>query len=980
MGVPSFYRWLVNKYPCVVVKAKEERKDRAIDTATPNPNGIEFDNLYLDMNGIIHPCFHSDDFVLPPTTFKDVFDNIFEYIDHLFSIVRPRNLLYMSIDGVAPRAKMNQQRSRRFQTAKANEIAEQEEDKLRRKFEMEGKELLPKMETEISDSNIITPGTKFMFELSKALQGYILSRMNKDSGWKDIKVILSDANVPGEGEHKIMSFIRQQRNLPDYNPNSRHCIYGLDADLIMLSLATHEVHFSVLREDVLVQEERLRCESALQTSLYNEDSSLANHTRNQNTSLIKKPYEFVQLWILREYLELDMKILDPQGKSKELDIERLIDDFIFICFFAGNDFLPHMPTLEIHEGAIDLLTMVYKEKFHSLGGYLVDTSRVDDKHGGFVKLKRVEKFILLVGSFEDKIFKKRLELREGQLKRLLFHHSKSQDEDMDSNQELNSMNIHCPPYQRSPSSIALGTVPIDNVIFSNEMESPYAENKEIIKIKNTKELKDNLKDFIRSKSDLFKKGGLGGLDKVKLGTVGSKQRYYQIKFPADSPDDIERIRKAIVQSYTEGLLWVLLYYFSEIPSWTWFYPYHYGPFASDLKGMSQVKVKFQKGLPFKPFDQLMAVLPPRSAGSLPKPYGEIMTNDQSNIIDFYPADFEVDCDGKRFLWQGVCKLPFIDEERLLSETRKIEKELEETEALRNTENSDLLYKRNTFISTCPQTDCGNVGSDYVSCVLLEVHPTGRPHIPRPLSGTVFPVKTLTEDDIVKMPLWHEYQGNKPSVSRWKCQKKQRNPIDGGKLPLTPNSFSEVVVHKNAGSGWGGREKSLQNIDYVVHKEAGSGWGGRGKSLQITDYEVTSLGYSEQKVVNPSEVCKGTSFRSVLLGCNEQKAVNSSWVSQRGDAHPTISSCNSSLNSLNLHGTPPPNQQRFGSPAIGRGRAQQQTAWNSSYAWRHNSRPYANNPSIQHAQGRNQYVPSPPTTKWIPRSDPKQSSTTERRAG
>lgn len=185
---------------------------------------------------------------------------VFSYTERVVNMIRPRKLLMMAIDGVAPRAKMNQQRSRRFRSAM--EAREKEEEKLAALEEWKSMRLPVTDDAAAGqgkkawDSNAITPGTPFMDLLAGSLRYWVTKKMNEDPGWKDLQVIISDASVPGEGEHKIMDHIRRQRSHPEHDPNTKHVIYGLDADLIMLSLATHEPHFKVLREDVFAQDNK----------------------------------------------------------------------------------------------------------------------------------------------------------------------------------------------------------------------------------------------------------------------------------------------------------------------------------------------------------------------------------------------------------------------------------------------------------------------------------------------------------------------------------------------------------------------------------------------------------------------------------------------------------------------------------------------------------------------------------------------------
>lgn len=152
------------------------------------------------------------------------------------------------------------------------------------------------------------------------------------------------------------------------------------------------------------------------------------------------------------------------------------------------------------------------------------------------------------------------------------------------------------------------------------------------------------------------------------------------------------IRK-VVESYVQGLVWVLKYYHQGCGSWTWFYPYLYSPLGSDLKNLSDISLDFTKGRPFTPLMQLLSVLPPQSGAFLPPPYKAIMTSPTSPMLQFYPKDFSVDVNGKKNSWESIVKIPFLSEALLLETVNAIDhaNELSEREKSRNSHGKEYHY-------------------------------------------------------------------------------------------------------------------------------------------------------------------------------------------------------------------------------------------------------------------------------------------------
>lgn len=671
-------------------------------------NVPEFDNLYLDMNSILHTCTHANHLSLTRMSDDQIYAAIFNYIDHLFDIIKPKEVFYMAIDGVAPRAKMNQQRARRFRTAF------EAEENLKKAIALG--EVIPKEDP--FDSNAITPGTEFMANLTDNLKYFIHKKMSEDTRWSSIKVVLSGHEVPGEGEHKIMQFIRTMKSQPSYNPNLRHCIYGLDADLIMLGLVAHDSHFSLLREEV----------------------TFGPGSQNKSNDVHDQKFFLLHLSLLREYLALEFKDLEDTI-SFEYDFERVLDDFILIMYVIGNDFLPNLPDLHINKGAFPLLLGTFKESMRGADGYL--------NEGGKINFKRLGNWLEYLSEFELENFEKqdidvdwfnkRLEEisisgekkreRTGKLlmlkdqKKLVHlikpwilevgHRPVKELLELADNQQLNPLPLPKEEVELyfdffKQFALEAGFLIVHSrskdsyeAIYDVDGISPYESEEDY----NTRVA--DLKKVVRK----YQNANMFATDELMKETkdlydakfVDWKDKYYKDKLHFSIHDEDKMID--LTRHYLEGLQWVLYYYYKGCRSWSWYFRFHYAPRISDIaigvKDMlekNETEFEFEQSTPFKPFEQLMAVLPARSRKLMPDVYRPLMTEEHSPIKHFYPHEVDVDLNGKTASWEAVVLLDFVDEKKLLEVLKPVEAKLLPLETKRNSYGKDIVFIYN------PQND------------------------------------------------------------------------------------------------------------------------------------------------------------------------------------------------------------------------------------------------------------------------------------
>jgi 5'-3' exonuclease len=575
MGVLKLFSWLVRHFEDDIIS-----EDCPYETVH---------NLYLDFNGGIHPAARSK----PENSVEQMVADVITYLEHLIDIVNPTELLYIAIDGVAPAAKMKQQRVRRFKSVR--ETKELNELKL-----AYGEKVNTKKH---KDFNMISPATRFMSLLSSEIQKFL--KVHKSGKYKHLKIIFSDASVPGEGEHKVLGHIRQQ-------PLDKNClIYGLDSDLIFLALSTHRDNVSLIREDNFLKNNHLDLSTdkfpVMNYFIINELRAHMVNILNPYTSLGE--LEGIKIFGVskkkNEYEIPDDEIVQLFEKMKELsffhdenDIYRLIDDYIFICFLVGNDFVPSVQSLTISGNGLEQILRAYKVTVQKKMSFLIeDDHRIN-----------VDFFLELLKNLTQT---ERESLKKQKIKRDRSVKRKAQDKSVPSN---------------------------------------YKDARDAYQY-----IEDKYKDEINAFEDGWEDRYYTYFFHLKESENSHKQRQID-----QICEDYIRALQWIARYYFTGCPdWHWFYEHEATPLLSDLVAY------VESRGEAINDVTFVENGPVEPYLQLLTILPPQSAHLLPAPYRFIMCNDDSPVIYYYPTEFDFEYYGHKFLWECHPKVPMISPSELI---------------------------------------------------------------------------------------------------------------------------------------------------------------------------------------------------------------------------------------------------------------------------------------------------------------------------
>jgi len=429
MGIPVYFKTIITKYSNNIIHKGK------LDT--------EIQSLFLDLNCLIHPCCRE------LTDEIEMIQKILYEIDKLIEFTNVSDLLYIAVDGIAPKAKMKQQRMRRYNKYYEN------------KYSLEKK----------WNTNSITPGTFFMNKLNDSLKNYSESCK--------LKVILSDSSERGEGEHKILNYIKT-----NINRNENLCIYGLDADLIQLSLVSKINNIYLLRE----------------TTEYNIE----------NTT---EEYIYLNIDILKSCIlkELQLNII--------LDKNQIIDDTIFLCMIFGNDFINHIPSINLRYNGYEILFNTYKLLQDRYQGYFC---LIDRKLKDYLHLSFFTEFIQELSKKEDKYMNNIFNIRKKQFNKI-----------------------------------------------SNEYKNDYINLKILMNDLNIDEKNITINDIYHIKSKLNCDKFINNFP--LLYSINEKKIYKNIQYD-----------KNLCNDYLDSLLWCVHYYFDKCINWRWCTKYNNGPLLKHL--------------------------------------------------------------------------------------------------------------------------------------------------------------------------------------------------------------------------------------------------------------------------------------------------------------------------------------------------------------------------------------------------------------